>query len=196
MKKIFVIGGMGSGKSTAVQTLHDLGCSVVDLDVLGHEVLRNPQIKQQLCGAFGEGILDDSGTVNRAALAQRAFANAEATARLNAITRPAIEQAYKAHLAQLEAQGTCVCVVECSAFENRSDAITSTADIVVAVEAPESIRIGRAIQAGWDRADVQRRLKAQLNDEQRKQFADVVLSNEGSQEDFAETVAVWYKTLS
>lgn len=196
MKKIFVIGGMGSGKSTAVQTLRSLGCSVIDLDVLGHEVLRNPQLKQQLCNTFGKGILDDSDAINRAALAQRAFANAEATAKLNAITRPAIEQAYKAHLAQLEAQGTSVCVVECSAFENRSDAITSTADIVVAVEAPESIRIERAVQAGWGRTDVLRRLQAQLTDEQRKQFADVVFSNDGSQEDFAETVAVWYKTLS
>ncbi|MEE8722248.1 MAG: dephospho-CoA kinase, partial [Eggerthellaceae bacterium] len=58
MKKIFIIGGMGAGKSTARRALVDQGLPVIDLDQVGHDVLTWDVVKDDLIGAFGLSILD------------------------------------------------------------------------------------------------------------------------------------------
>ena len=46
MKQIFVIGGMGSGKSTASKALVDQGLDLIDLDKVGHDILRWEVVKE------------------------------------------------------------------------------------------------------------------------------------------------------
>ena len=69
MKKLFLIGGMGAGKSTARKALTDEGLAWIDLDQVGHEVLMWDTVKDDLRGAFGDDIFDENGEVVRSALA-------------------------------------------------------------------------------------------------------------------------------
>ena len=69
MKKLFLIGGMGAGKSTARKALTDEGLAWIDLDQVGHEVLTWDTVKDDLRGAFGDDIFDENGEVVRSALA-------------------------------------------------------------------------------------------------------------------------------
>ena len=73
MKKLFIIGGMGAGKSTARKALVEQGLPNIDLDQVGHDVLLWDTVKSELVETFGEDILGADGEIDRRALAAKAF---------------------------------------------------------------------------------------------------------------------------
>ena len=148
MKKLFLIGGMGAGKSTARKALTDEGLAWIDLDQVGHEVLMWDTVKDDLRGAFGDDIFDENGEVVRSALAAKAFATPAATRKLNTITMPRIEERYTDLIDGFEAEGKPAVVVEYSVFRNRQQSLAYGADVVMAVLAPLEVRIERAVASG------------------------------------------------
>ena len=192
MEKIFIIGGMGAGKSTARKALVDQGLPYIDLDLIGHEVLHWDVVKQDLVAAFGEDILDDEGEVVRSALAKKAFENAAQTRKLNRITMPRIEDAFMTELDRLEAEGVEAVVVEYSVFKSRSTSLAYIADVVIAVLAPLDLRIERAIASGFEEQDVRRRIAQQITDAERINASDVVFNNDGTKEELYNRVTAWW----
>lgn len=184
MRTYVLIGGIGSGKSTVSAMLEQLGARCIDLDAVGHEVLAQPETAAALAGRFGSGVLDAQGSVDRRKLAQAAFASAEATRALNGITQPRIvAQAMKA-IKQARLQGCQVAVVEISPYEGPGgvfDPLVNASRGVVAVLAPESERVRRAVRRGMDPADVRNRISRQASDAQRREWADFTLDNGGSE---------------
>ena len=90
MKKIYVIGGMGAGKSTARKVLAEQGVPFIDLDKVGHEVLEWDTVKDDLVDAFGADIIGPDGKVVRSKVAAKAFATPAETRKLNRISMPAL----------------------------------------------------------------------------------------------------------
>lgn len=192
MKKIFVIGGMGAGKSTAAHALTACGLPLIDLDKVGHDVLLMPVVKAELRDTFGDGIFDESGEVVRSALARVAFLTPTDTRKLNRITMPRIEDMFHQLLDAYEAEGHAAVVVEYSVFKNREMSLAYCADIVLAVLAPMELRVQRAVAAGWDELDVRRRIARQITDADRADQADVSFTNDGTPEDLADAVRAWW----
>ena len=192
IKKLFVIGGMGAGKSTAVKALTDKGLPRIDLDQVGHEVLGWDTVKEELAEAFGEDIFDENGDVARRALAAKAFASPAETRKLNRITMPRIEEAYTNILNDIESQGHPAVVVEYSVFKNREMSLAYSADVVIAILAAVDKRIARAVAAGWDEDDVRRRIARQITDVDRAEAADVVFNNDGTPEELERKVSAWW----
>jgi len=81
-------GGPASGKSRLAGLLAERGARVIDADRIGHEVLQRPQVKQALTEAFGREILSRCGAIDRARLAEAAFADEQQLRRLNDIVHP------------------------------------------------------------------------------------------------------------
>lgn len=194
MKKLFVIGGMGAGKSTARKVLVGEGLPFIDLDQIGHDVLLQENVKSDLVEAFGEDILGDDGQVVRSRLAAKAFSSPAETRKLNRITMPRIEENFTDRLDELEREGNKAVVVEYSVFKSRQTSMANGADVVIAVLASLDKRIARAVAAGWDEADVRRRIARQISDADRIEQADVVFNNDGSPEDLAKEVLDWWRS--
>ena len=178
MKKLFIIGGMGAGKSTARKALVDEGLPYIDLDVVGHEVLKWDIVKD--------------GEVVRRALAAKAFVSPYDTRALNRITLPRIEDAYTQIIDKLEQEDHEAVVVEYSVFKNREIGFMNNADVVIAILAKLDTRIERAVAAGWDEDDVRRRIARQITDAARIDEADVVFNNDGTPEELRNEVTLWW----
>ena len=192
MKQLFIIGGMGAGKSSATKALVDQGLAHIDLDKVGHDVLTWDIVRGELVDAFGDDILGDDGQIVRSRLAEKAFQNPAETRKLNRITMPRIEESFMDRIDELEASGTEAVVVEFSVFKNRVSRANS-ADVVIAILAPMDARIERAVASGFDEEDVRRRIARQITDADRVEAADVVFNNDSTKEALYNDVTAWWK---
>ncbi len=192
MKKLFIIGGMGAGKSTARKVLTEDGIPAIDLDKVGHDVLRWDTVREELVETFGEDILGEDGQISRPALAAKAFVSPAETRKLNRITLPRIEESFTDQVDELARAGHKAVVVEYSVFKNRQTSLAYDADVVIAVLAPIDMRIQRAVASGWEETDVRRRIAQQITDADRIEAADVVFVNDGTPEEMRNQVMVWW----
>lgn len=178
MHLVGLTGGIGSGKSTVAARLADHGIVVVDADRLAREVVEPGEpVLAALAERFGADVLDGQGRLDRALLAERAFADAEGKAALDAITHPAIAERLRSRLDALEAAGEPVAVLDHPLLvETGSVALVDT---VVVVEADPELRVSRLVERGLDEADARARLAAQADDDTRRRHADHVLHNDG-----------------
>ncbi|RMC01608.1 hypothetical protein DUI87_22049 [Hirundo rustica rustica] len=84
-------GGIASGKSTVVAVLRELGCAVIDADVIARQVVQpHSKAHQQILQHFGTEILLENGEINREALGNIIFSQPEKRRLLNSITHPEI----------------------------------------------------------------------------------------------------------
>src|SRR6476659_6046691 len=87
MLMVGLTGGIGSGKSTVAAALAKRGATVIDADAIAREVVEPGQpALAKLVERFGPEILNDDGTLDRAALAAKAFVDEETKKELEAIT--------------------------------------------------------------------------------------------------------------
>jgi dephospho-CoA kinase len=170
-------GGIGSGKSTVGDLLVQRGAILIDADRIAREVVvPGGPAYEPLVARFGPGILAPDGTIDRAALAAVAFADADALAALNAITHPAISAVMaQRRAAAQEGEGVVVLDVPLLKPEHRG---ALALEVVVVVDCPVEIAVERLVgQRGFSRPDAQARIAAQATREERRQGADFVIDN-------------------
>lgn len=194
MQIIVLTGGLGSGKSTAVRRLAELGAEALDLDVVAREVLESePGVTARLGAEFGPEILARDGSVDRAALARVAFSSPERASALDAIMFPLIIDRAERLLDEMASadEPPIAVVIEIPLLVEAPD-FADIADVVVAISAPVEARMERAVERGMHEDDVTRRIAVQATDQQRAALADVVIENTGTRERFlAEVDEVW-----
>lgn len=185
-------GGIGSGKSSVAGLLAEHGARVVDADAVARDVVApGTDGLRSVVEAFGPDMLGADGGLDRARLADVVFPDREARLRLNAIVHPLVAARIDAMLAEGSSSGVLVydvpLLVEGSVRERHDF------DLIVVVEAPEELRIERLMRdRGMTEAQVRSRMASQATDEQRRAAADVVIVNDGSQQDLRRAVdTVW-----
>jgi dephospho-CoA kinase len=169
-------GGIGSGKSTVARLLTERGAVVVDADAIARLVVEpgRPALAA-LAEAFGADVIRPDGTLDRAALAERAFVTDESRKLLESITHPAIAEEFLAQVAAAPADGIVVHDVPLLVESTRGFPYGA----VIVVEAPLEIRLERLEARGVPRADAERRIALQATDEERRAVATWVLDNAG-----------------
>lgn len=170
MITLFLIGNIASGKSTAARYLERRGALRIDLDELAKDLYQpGSAVVDEIAAEFGWDVVNANGGIDRAVLADRAFATPEDTARLNAIVHPVVLEQLGLRLLPANCCSVMVpehpfAVVEVSAPEGFEDAF-ALADEVVAITAPLEARRLRAIERGMDADDFDRRAECQPSDE-------------------------------
>lgn len=191
MLKIFVTGGIGSGKSTLMHFFEKQGAGVLLADEVGHENLFNEEMKAELVEAFGSEILDTKGEIIRSELATRAFSTPENTKLMDSITQPRLYDGCLRHLDDLGKTHKVV-VLEMAILDGRDD-FYKHADIVIAVTTSPEVRIKRLMESrGFSEEDARNRLARQVPEEQRLAIADVVFTNDGTLDEFETQIQTWW----
>jgi dephospho-CoA kinase len=177
MLRVGLTGGIGSGKSTVAKLLADKGAVVIDADKLAREVLEpGTEGLREVVKAFGDDVLRGDGTLDRAALAAKAFAGEEARQTLNSITHPRIGALTGQRMA--EAPEDAIVVHDIPLLVERD--MAAAYHLVIVVYADAQTRLRRLVGSrGMDRRDAENRIAAQATDEQRRAVADVWLDNSG-----------------
>jgi dephospho-CoA kinase len=170
-------GGIGSGKSTVGDLLVERGAVLIDADRIAREVVvPGGPAYQPLVDRFGPGIVAPDLTIDRAALAALAFADAESVGALNAITHPAIS-AVMAQRRAAEEDGDHVVVLDVPLLKPAHRDILKL-DVVVVVDCPVETAVDRLVgQRGFSRRDAEARMAAQATREERREGADLVIDN-------------------
>jgi len=180
MLRVGLTGGIASGKSAVAARLRELRIPVLDADRLVRDLYEPGRAgAAAVADEFGPDLLDERGAVNRPRLSALAFADPAAIARLNARIHPLVRIETDRWLAERETEGCAVAVVEATLLVENAG--RERYDFLVAVSAPEEIRIARALHRdpSSTRESVLARMRAQLPDEARNAACDVVLVGDG-----------------
>lgn len=170
------------------------GAFALDLDEVAKDLMSPGS---ELLGKVGEafpGCVAADGSLDREALARQAFASPERCARLNAIVHPAVVREVGPAITDLRLlpQRPHVVVMQVPLLAE-APVLAELADLVVAVSAPEDVRITRAVRRGMTEADARARLACQSSDAEREALADVVLRNTGTLEELRAAVERMWK---
>jgi len=192
MLRVGITGGIGSGKTALTDWLAQQGITVVDADLAARVVVAPGQpALAEIAAAFGNSYLLPDGQLDRAALRELVFADADKRRTLETITHPRIREEL---VRQLSAANSPYAVLSSPLLleSGQSDLV----DVSVVVDVPEDMQIARTMERdGNDQTLVEGIMAAQLGRETRKSRADIVIDNSGTLADLHEKAAILPQTL-
>lgn len=190
MIRIGLTGGIGSGKSTVAQLLVAKGAVLIDADAIVRELQAPGQpVFNAMVEHFGDGIVAEDGTLNRQAVADIVFHDADQLKALNDLVHPAVGEVVIEQIAAAEKDGSVVIQdIPLLAESGRRD----FAGIVV-VDTPPEIAADRLVEhRGFSREDAEARIANQASRDERLALADQVIDNSGTLDAVGPQVdAVW-----
>lgn len=183
-------GGIGSGKSAALDRFRELGAVVIDSDDVAREVVAvgTPGLAA-IVVRFGTSVLQGDGSLDRPALAAIVFSDDAARADLEAITHPLVRAEVGRRVSAASSDSIVVNAVPLLV----ETGIAGEYDRVVVIEAPVEQRVLRLARSrGMSRDEAVARMAAQASDDERRAVAWRVIVNDGSLDELRAAVdRVW-----
>lgn len=186
MLKIGLTGGIGSGKSTVAKIFSNLGISVIDADIIAHQLTQSgtdsfKAIKQLL----GEEFINNNGELDRKKIAQTIFSNPSKKITLEKILHPRIKQRMLKEIEQAKSSHYIILAIPLLLESDFTDLV----DRIIVIDADDDLRIKRTQQRD-DRTKEQIKdiMSHQLDREQRLQQADDILNNNGDLKNLSDAV--------
>jgi len=176
-------GTFGAGKSTVARFFEELGARVIDADQIAREVTApGSEALREIAEAFGAGMLQADGSLDRKRLGDKVFADATARERLNAIVHPRVRRRELELMERYEKEGAALIVLDVPLlFENGLDKYVDRTVVVTVGEEARYERLSR--DRGMAREEIQRRLAAQASQSEKIERADHVIDNGGPLEE-------------
>lgn len=180
--KVGITGGTGSGKSSLCNYLTKKGLQVIDSDAIARKLLDRGTVTYDLVVShFGEKILKANGEINRQLLSSIVFGSSDELNFLqNVVTKETVEIVKKL-LEKSRPEMKIIFLDAPLLFETGLD---QDVDIVWFVLASQDKRLKRLSKRdGIPVFEIEKRMSAQMPEEQKEMLADIVIENEGSLDD-------------
>lgn len=188
--RVGLTGGIGSGKSTVADLFAAFGVSIIDADLIARELVEPERpAYREIVAQFGPGILNPDGSLNRARLRERVFADTPARVRLEAILHPRIRSIMEQR-AQLT-RGPYTVLVAPLLLEN---GLHDMVDRVLVVDATEAVQIARVrSRSGLSEREIRAIMATQMARNERRSRAHDVIDNDGDRETLSKAVAALHQ---
>jgi dephospho-CoA kinase len=177
---IGLTGGIATGKSTVSNIIRGQGIPVVDADIISREVVMpEKEAYEKIVACFGEQILNDDKTINRAGLGEIIFNDTEKRTMLNEIVHPAVRKEMRQQADDYLRSGESIVVMDIPLlFESK---LTHMVDRTWLVYATPEIQLQRLINRDhFSEKQAKSRIHSQMPITEKKELADVVINNNGS----------------
>ena len=196
MLRVGLTGGLASGKSFVGHALANLGCHMVNADLLGHEVLLpGGEAYAAVVAEFGEGILEPDRTISRRRLGALVFDRPERLVALNALVHPPVIRREEEMIREFGATDPDGIAVVEAAILIETGSYRRFDRIIVAVCDPEQ-QIERAMaRDGLAREQAEARIRRQMPLEEKRKFADYVIDTRGTKQETLRQVEEMYQSL-
>ena len=181
MRPMFLVGLTGhiaSGKSTVALLLAERGALVIDADILARRAVEpdTPALRA-IVERWGERMLAEDGTLDRAALREIVFEHAEELEVLNGIVHPEVARLRDEEVAAARARGERLVVCDIPLLFERQ--LTDEFNFLVLVDAPRSVRLERLVNdRGLSHDEAMKMIAAQMPAELKRARADLVIEND------------------
>src|SRR5512143_3400342 len=189
---IGLTGNIATGKSTVAQMLEDLGATVIDADALVHELQRQgTPVYRDIVAAFGPGILDQVGEIDRKALGAIVFADPAQLRTLESIVHPAV---LIESLRRITEASTPVVVYEAIKLIEAGRA--EMCDALWVVIARSEVQLQRLMRdRRMSAAEARQRIEAQPPQSEKIERATALLDHSGSLEETRQQVASAFRAI-
>ncbi|MBU8684661.1 dephospho-CoA kinase [Bacillus haynesii] len=180
---IGLTGGIASGKSTVAQMFQQCGITVVDADVIAKEAVEQGMpAYQKIVETFGQGVLLETGDIDRRKLGEIVFANEEKRLQLNAIVHPEVRKMMIKQRDEAIRAGERFVVLDIPLlYESGLEHLT---DKVIVVWVPKELQLERLMKRNrFNEDEALNRIHAQHSLDEKKKRADAVIDNSGSLKD-------------
>jgi len=182
MITVGIYGRAGSGKSEVAKVFAERGAAVISADKIGKEVVDQSQpVLEALVNAFGEGIIDSQGCLNRREVGRIAFSSPEMHNALDSIVHPPLLERLRSEIGEYRRNNLhSIVVVDAALILNWG--LENELHVLVCVTAPENLQIDRMVQIGLSRQEATDRLNSQISADRQAARADFVITNDGTLE--------------
>ena len=180
MLKVALTGNIASGKSTVARVWRGMGARVVEADDLARRAVEpGTQALEAIARRWGPGVLGEDGRLDRAALRQIVFRDADERARLEQIVHPEVKRLRAEEFASAEAAGAPIVVADIPLLFEVG--LEREFDLVVVVDAPEAVRLDRLVgDRGLEPGEAWRMIEAQMPSARKRAHAHLVIDNTGT----------------
>lgn len=188
IKKISITGGMGSGKSTVIQYLSQLGYCVWDADIFSASAIAQPHVEEQIKHIFGDHAYCSPGILNRAFVREQVFQHPDLKNKLEEIIHPVIEHMLSQRLNKMTEQGvSCWIFYEASLiFEKKRHDFFDANILVIADDEKRIKRVRKTKKLPIDL--IHKIMAQQMPTAQKLKMADYVIKNSGTHSDLEKNV--------
>jgi dephospho-CoA kinase len=196
MLKIGLTGGIATGKSYVLGLLRELGCEVIDADIIAHRVIEPGQPAfAEIIDHFGRAVLDANGRIDRAKLGAIVFNDPSQRARLNSIVHPRVFEAQERWFAELaERKPDAVAVVDAALMIETGS--YRRYDKLIVVHCRPDLQLQRLMaRNNLSREEAAARISSQMPAEEKLKYADFAVDTSNGFEDTRLQVESLYSEL-